>query len=130
MDICKDCKQPTNGICCSIQEDGKFVRICWDCWEKREKKRVEAALETVKHPSDFRTWDMHDMSDAFWEHLGRYKKKPNKKSLEIMRLALLWAYHADRGLSSSFTHALKWCGIDTFEEQRRKDLPETDDKEE
>ena len=125
MIICNDCKQPTSISHC-FKEDGKWIEVCTECWKKREAKRIEGALETVNHPSDFRTWKMDDMSEAFWMHLARYKKKPNRKSLDVMNQAFLWACHADHGLSNSFYHALKWCGIDLHTEQGRKDLPDTD----
>ena len=102
------------------------IIVCDKCRERRRQERLEKDLEAVREPVHFRGWRKQDMSEAFWVHLGRYKKIPNKRSLEIMYLALLWAYHDDHGLSNSFTHALKWCGIDIFTEQQRKDLPETD----
>lgn len=106
--------------------DGNPFIICDECQKKEKAEKIERDLEAVKNPEDFKTWKKADMSEAFWVHLGRYKKKPNKRSLEVMYVALLWAYHDDHGLSNSFSHALKWCGIDLFAEQQRKDLPETD----
>lgn len=102
------------------------IIVCDECRKKRRQEKLEKNLEAVREPAHFRNWKKEDMSEAFWIHLGRYKKRPNKRSLEIIYVALLWAYHDDHGLSNSFTHALQWCGIDLFTERQRKDLPETD----
>ena len=113
-----------------ISENGQSRIVCTDCVRKLKASKIERDLKAVKEPKDFATWAKADMSEAFWVHLGRYKKKPNKRSLEIMYVALLWAYHDDHGLSNSFNHALKWCGISIHREQMRNDLPETDKEEE
>ena len=104
--------------------NGKSINICSECDDNLHYQAIEQKLESVKEPRDFKCWDNGDMSDAFWLHLGKYKKQPNKKSISIMKLAFLWAAHADHGLSSSFYHALKWCGIDLFREAGRTDLKE------
>lgn len=122
--ICPMCKKETS-ISSSAKIDGNFVSLCLECSKKHHYATIETNLESVEHPSHFRDWDMGDMSDAFWMHLGKYKNHPNKRSLTIMRLAFLWACHADHGLSSSFHHALEWCGIDLNKERKRTDLPET-----
>lgn len=121
--ICHMCKQETN-ISSVTKIDGSFVNLCPECSKKHHYTTIETNLESVKEPRNFKDWDMGDMSDAFWMHLGKYKNHPNKRSLTIMRLAFLWACHADHGLSSSFHHALDWCGIDLYAEIKRTDLPE------
>lgn len=108
----------------SRKVDGKWVDLCNECAEKLHINHIEEKLQTVNHPRDFKEWDMGDMSDAFWLHLGKYKNHPNKRSLSIMNIAFCWACHADHGLSSSFYHALKWCGIDLAAEFERTDLPD------
>ena len=107
-------------------ENDRYIIVCNDCRKRRQQEKLEKDLESVHEPVHFRGWEKRDMSEAFWVHLGRYKNCPNKRSLEIMYLAILWAHHDDHGLSNSFHHALKWCDIDIFTEQQRKDLPETD----
>jgi recombinational DNA repair protein (RecF pathway) len=97
--------------------------VCWECWEKLRKEKILMAGDGIKQTSDFKDWDMGDMSELFWLHLGKYQKNPNKKSLSLMYSAFLWACHADHGLSNSFDNALKWCKIDLFSELQRTDLP-------
>lgn len=109
-----------------VYVNDKPLIMCTECRKKKRIENIENDLKGVTEPYHFRGWKKEDMSEAFWLHLGRYKKKPNRKSLDIMYIALLWAYHDDHGLSNSFTHALKWCGIDLFTEKCRRDLPETD----
>lgn len=106
-----------------VKELNRYAPVCRDCRDRMDRERIDAALADVKGASDFSTWKMSDMSDAFWTHLIRYQKHPNKRSLSIMQMAFLWACHADHGLSNSFSHAMQWCGIDLSEE-RHKDLPE------
>lgn len=120
---CYICKKE---ICGSRLEtiDGKLVDICSECSKKRRYATIETNLQSVEKPYHFKDWDHGDMSDAFWLHLGRYQKHPNQKSLSVMKNAWFWACHASHGLSSSFTHALDWCGIDLFKELKRTDLPE------
>lgn len=123
MAICYMCKQKTN-ISIGAKIDGDLVDLCPECSKRYHYATIETNLEFVEKPSHFKDWDHGDMSDAFWLHLGRYKKHPNQKSLSVMKNAWYWACHASHGLSSSFTHALDWCGIDLFEELERTDLPE------
>jgi hypothetical protein len=117
------CKKEVN-ISSYKEVDGKYVTLCLECSKKHHYEIIERNLEAVEKPYHFKEWDHGDMSDAFWLHLGIYKKRPNKKSLSVMKNAWYWACHASHGLSSSFTHALKWCGIDLFTELERTDLPE------
>ena len=108
----------------SADVNGKHMMLCSECHEKNHYATIETNLQSVEKPYHFKDWDHGDMSDAFWLHLGIYNKRPNKKSLSVMTNAWYWACHASHGLSSSFSHALKWCGIDLFAELERKDLPE------
>ena len=124
MENCEFCGKKTHTLCFN-ENLGRYAHTCRECREKQYEEKVEAKAETVQRPADFKTWSKQDMSEAFWLHLGRYKKKPNRKSLNVMYTALLWAYHDDHGLSNSFKHALKWCGIDLYAEMEREDLPET-----
>lgn len=106
-----------------VKDLGKYAPVCTECRDRMERERIDQALTDVKSASDFSTWKMSDMSEAFWTHLIRYQKHPNKRSLGVIQMAFLWACHADHGLSNSFSHAMKWCDIDLSEE-RRKTLPE------
>ena len=120
---CYICKKEISGS--RLEKiDGKLVDLCFECSKKHKYATIEANLKSVKQPNHFKDWDHGDMSDAFWLHLGRYQKHPNQKSLSVMKNAWYWACHASHGLSSSFTHALEWCGIDLFKELKRTDLPE------
>lgn len=123
MGMCDMCKCETySRIGATV--DGKHVYLCHECYDKHHYATIETNLKSVEKPYHFKEWDHGDMSDAFWLHLGKYKKHPNKKSLSVMKNAWYWACHASHGLSSSFTHALDWCGIDLFKELKRTDLPE------
>lgn len=82
------------------------------------------SLDTIHHASDFESWSSEQLSDAFWAALIEYQKRPNRRSLEIISCALSWSCHADHGLSSSFCHALEWCGFDIYDEAHRDDLPD------
>ena len=123
MSKCDMCNKET---CVRIGSNvnGKHMDLCSECHKKNHYETIEKNLESVDKPYHFRGWDHGDMSDAFWLHLGRYKKHPNQKSLSIIKNAWYWACHDSHGLSSSFTHALDWCGIDLFKELKRTDLPE------
>lgn len=101
----------------------KYDYLCDKCNNNIYMERIESDLENVSKPVDFKSWEKRDMSEAFWIHLGKYKKCPNQKSLDVIYTAYLWACHDDHGLSNSFRHAMKWCGIDLLTEIRRKDLP-------
>lgn len=105
------------------KEQGNVWR-CSNCKTKFDQADIEKRLIKVERACDFKDWESSDMSEAFWIHLGRYQKHPNRYSLSIMLRALMWAYHADHGLSNSFDNALKWCGIDWVKEKNRDDLPE------
>lgn len=123
MAVCDLCKKATQ-FSVGRKLNNKYVTICEECDDRLEKERIASALEEVNHPSDFKNWKMADMSEAFWTHLAIYHKCPNKKSLSIMNKAILWACHANHGLSNSFFHALDWLNIDLWKEQKRTDLPE------
>lgn len=123
MSKCDMCKKETwSRIGADV--NGEHMMLCHECHEKHHYETIEANLKFVEKPYHFKDWDHGDMSDAFWYHLGIYKKRPNKRSLSIMTNAWYWACHASHGLSSSFTHALDWCEIDLFAERKRTDLPE------
>ena len=107
-----------------IDEHGCYETVCSECMTKREHIKIEKELQKINCASDFKSWKKEDMSEAFWMHLIEYQKRPNKRSLSIMRTAYLWACHDDHGLSNSFYNALNWCGIDFFVEQKRTDIPE------
>lgn len=104
--------------------DGNDVWVCDDCKTKFDHDEIEKRLGSVEKACDFKDWKSSDMSEAFWIHLGKYQKHPNRYSLTIMLRAFTWACHADHGLSNSFSNAMKWCGIDWVKEKNRKDLPE------
>ena len=104
--------------------DGKKEAVCWTCYKTHKNDDIEKRLNHVTSTSDFQNWEMCDMSEAFWTHLGKYQKHPNKKSLNILCMAYGWACHADHGLSNSFRHALDWCGIKLSKENKRTDLAE------
>ena len=93
--------------------------VCPECHKVQEEERVLRQADGITHPSGFREWGGHDLSELFWIHLGRYKKEPNPESLKYMEMAFRWACHADHGLSSSFYHAMKWAGIDLYTEWKR-----------
>ena len=119
---CEYCGKETNTILV-VCSGGKRQHVCHDCAKQMREEKIEAALMSVSKAADFSSWKREDMSEAFWMHLIRYQKHPNKHSLSVMRTAFLWACHDDHGLSNSFAHALDWCGIDFFEEMT-KELPE------
>ena len=108
-------------ICPKCGNDSySFVgEICSKCYEEQEKKRIEDALTKINNASDFKTWKLKDLSEAFWTHLGKYQKEPNAESFGIMDMAFRWACHDNHGLANSFSHALKWAKIDLYEESLR-----------
>ena len=108
-----------------VKKVGRSAYICDDCLEKFEQEEVSDKLKAVQKTEHFKTWSKEDLSEAFWLHLGIYKKHPNRRSLNILEMAFHWACHDDHGLANSFNHAMKWCGIDLYTEFERKDLPET-----
>lgn len=76
---------------------------------------IEKRAEEIKKASDFVEWKHRDMSELFWICLGRYVKNPQKRDLDLMRMAYLWAVHDNHGLANSFSHAMKWAGVDLYE---------------
>ena len=106
------------------EEYRKKLYLCPECRKKCKTTDIENKLVNVKTVDGFKGWSSEDLSEAFWIHLGKYQKRPNRYSLNIMIRALLWAAHADHGLSNSFSNALEWCNIDWGKERKRTDLPE------
>ena len=47
----------------------------------------------------------------------------NQNSFYVMKMAYIWAVHADHGLANSFMHALNWCGINIWDANKYKSLP-------
>lgn len=123
MENCIYCGKMTS-TSIRVEELGKYAPVCKECREKKKKERIENDLKGVQRADDFKHWKKEDMSEAFWIHLGKYQKHPNKKSLNIIYRAWLWAVHDDHGLANSFHNALKWCGLDLNIEIDRDDLPE------
>lgn len=123
MDSCYFCDGKANTIK-YVKFLGEFVLICNECYDKMWHQDIEAELEKVKNTEDFQRWNMNDMSEAFWTHLAKYQKTPNRYSLSVMKKALHWASHEGHGLSNSFNNALKWCKIDIYKEAKRDDLPD------
>ena len=115
MGACKDCGKST----CTRYGKYNGEYLCDECLDKRDELWVLEKSKTLKEISDFQTWDSGDMSELFWIHLGRYAKEPNPDSLNYMYMAFLWACHDNHGISNSFSHALKWAGIDLFAERRK-----------
>lgn len=112
MEKCVDCGKDSytyvGGVC-----------LCRECYEKRNQNKIIEKSKSLEHPSDLEHWDSGDMSELFWIHLGRYVKEPNAESMKYMVLAWHWACHSSHGLSNSFSHALKWAGIDLLSERRK-----------
>lgn len=106
------------------EKEQQNVSMCETCKTKHDKDLIEKRLVQVESARDFKEWSSEDMSEAFWIHLGKYQKRPNKYSLSIMIRAFTWACHADHGLSNSFDNAMRWCGIDWANEKNRTDIPE------
>lgn len=123
---CEFCNSGSGGIE-YVKKVQRRACICRICREKFKQEMIEENLKTVRKAVDFKEWKKADMSDAFWSHLGRYVKRPNQRSLSVMNMAYLWACHDDHGLANSFSHALKWCGIDLCDELDRNDLPASDE---
>lgn len=113
MEPCVMCGKPTYTIVSGIGH------LCKECREVEKQKRIIEKSKTLTTCSDFKTWDHGDMSELFWIHLGRYVKEPNPESLNYMDMAYRWACHDSHGLSNSFSHALKWAGIDLWAEDRK-----------
>lgn len=103
------------------RKDGSFEKIegqtyCFDCAKKKRTDAILARGENIRHASDFKDWSMRDMSELFWQHLGKYIKEPNEDSILLVERAFDWAVHADKALANSFLHALEWAGIDLYAE--------------
>lgn len=113
MESCIKCGEPTNTIW------GKNGYLCDNCRRKMDEDRIIEKSKDVMKPSDFKEWESRDMSELFWIHLGKYVKEPNRESLAYMEMAYSWACHDNHGLSNSFRHALKWAGIDLWNEYRK-----------
>lgn len=107
-----------------VKEKDGYYPVCGECKRKKYSESVDARLPSVTNPRDFRSWTKEDMSEAFWLHLGRYARHPNRYSLSVIGMAFRWACHDDHGLSNSFANAMRWCGIDLFTEESRTDLQE------
>lgn len=122
QEYCYYCKTPNTTT--SVIVNGKREHVCWKCYKEHKSDDLEKRLNSINKTSDFKDWEMRDMSEAFWIHLGKYQKNPNKKSLGIITMAYGWACHADHGLSNSFRHALDWCSLNISMESKRTDLPE------
>lgn len=93
--------------------------------ERREsntdkEERFLDKSKTIKRPGDFKSWDLRDMSELFWMKLGEYVKHPTFEAFLLMLRAWEWAVHEDKALANSFTHALKWCKINTWWEEAEK----------
>lgn len=118
MDRCVDCGSYANTL---IKDKGldKYVYLCDKCIKERDQARIIDKSKTIVKCSDFKEWSGHDMSELFWIHLGRYVKEPNPESVTMMEMALRWACHADHGMSNNFYNALKWVGIDLYEEEKK-----------
>lgn len=127
MGKCTVCGKETNSIRKLDNIGRDFEFICIECCveQKRQEKRnvIEENLKAINKASDFKEWKKEDLSEAFWIHLGKYQKTPNRRSLDIVYKAYLWSVHDDHGLANSFSNALKWCKINLNAEMRRKDLP-------
>ena len=108
---CQLCGEKTSTTTTWRCEDGHFRDICLACYDKKKAERISLICDCVTEPSDFKGVRKDYLSECFWVHLGIYTKRPNKKSLSIIRLAYAWACHDDHGLSNSFRHAMDWAGI-------------------
>lgn len=108
-----------------VKKVGKSVPICDNCEDRFKQEEIAGKLENVQKTENFSSWSKKDLSEAFWLHLGIYKKCPNRRSLRIIEMAFHWACHDDHGLANSFNHAMKWCGLDLYTEFERTDLPAT-----
>lgn len=76
-------------------------------------------INNIHQASDFKAWNHTDMAGAFWVCLGRYIKNPNEHDLTVINAAYLWAVHDNHALANSFSHALKWAGIDLYTEMKK-----------
>lgn len=108
-----------------VKQVGETVPICDNCEDKLKANEIARKLTDVQKTEHFSAWSAKELSDAFWLHLGIYKKHPNKRSLKIIEMAFHWACHDNHGLANSFNHAMKWCELDLYTEFERDDLPET-----
>lgn len=118
MGICQRCHGPAHTM---WGNEGYF---CDDCYAKIKQEKILQKYdeENITSSVDLKNnnWDAESISELFWTHLGRYKKHPNQKSLDVMLCARSWAAHSDHALSNSIAHALEWCGVNLLTEQRRE----------
>lgn len=121
--ICEVCKKAAWSTTSYRKGNIKYSAVCDDCYDKLEEERISKMCDSITEAADFKSATKADLSEAFWTHLGIYQKRPNKKSFKILQNAWLWAVHDDHGLANSFTHALKWVGVDIWH------MPEGTDEE-
>ena len=74
-----------------VKQVGETVPICDDCEDKLKANEIAEKLTDVQKTEHFSSWSAKELSDAFWLHLGIYKKHPNKRSLKIIEMAFHWA---------------------------------------
>ena len=115
MESCSKCGKPTH----TFVGNGLGGYLCLECRDKQRQEKVLEKAKSLTKCSDFKQWDSGDMSELFWIHLGRYVKEPNPESIYYMELAYRWACHDNHGISNSFSHAMKWAGIDLMAEKLR-----------
>lgn len=119
MTKCKRCGMPKD-----IFGSFESQTYCLDCVKELRNNKIEEAVEKSNEPVDYQSFSAGDLADAFWNALGRYVKRPNKKDLKKMYDMWLWACHDSHAQSKNFTRALQWCKIDIWEEWARTDIPE------
>lgn len=108
---CYLCDAATSATRCWKEKDGVSHDVCFACHDKKKAERITEICNSVTAPSSFKGVRKEDLSECFWVHLGIYAKRPNKKSLAIIRRAYGWACHDDHGLANSFRHAMIWVGV-------------------
>ena len=110
MAKCEYCNKETS--CTTSRARMGYGRVCMECAEALDLQYILKESEKVNKACDFKGWDHGDLSDLFWYHLGEYIKDKNPEiHFPMMKRALFWAMHDSHGLSSSFTHALKWAKV-------------------
>ena len=97
---------------------------CLECAKELRHQKIEKLVEESKEPRDYKSFSANDLADAFWNALGRYVKRPNKRDLRKMLDMFLWACHDSHAQSTNFARALEWCKIDIWKERARTDIPE------
>ena len=65
----------------------------------------------IENASDCKSMTHEELSNAFWDELGKYNKHPNPESLNNIERLWEWACHASHELSKAFTDAMKWSKI-------------------